>query len=243
MAPSITSLFLFFNNYLKKKYSISSSIRNIVSILNIGTIELINFDKDKKYIEVILKHRRYNKKTIELYSYDDLNEPIFKAEYRTKLYKFGIHKMTSTNFVSDENYIAVADVEGKLQVYDKKTNEKYTYDTFNCNAVAIGYYDYKFDKKYDKFGYDFKKDDIYKEDVLVYNDGSMLHAISPVLITNQNTPFKRDKTLDFNAKIDTIQITSGVNNEFLISVLSNDQITIVQRHNDGTLTIKNEMDK
>ena len=144
---------------------------------------------------------------------------------------------TSSNFVSDENYIAVANIEGKLQVYDKKTNKKYTYDeTSNCNAVAIGYYDYTFDKDFIK--YEIKKGDIYKEHVLVYNDGSRLYASSPVMRDNENTPFKTYDYLDFTAKIDRITITYEKDNDFLISVFSKDQLTSVKRNKDGTLTLQ-----
>jgi len=191
--------------------------------------EIINFDNEK-YIETILEESD-EAKSIILYSYDDLKTVLFSAIF-TKLH-------TSSNFVSDENYIVVANIEGKLQVFDKKTNEEYTYDeTSNCNAVAIGYYDYTFDEDFNKFGYNFKKDDIYKEDVLVYNNGSRLYARSPVIRESGNTPFKRYYFLDFTAKIDRITITYEKDNDFLISVFSKDKLTSVKRNKDGRLTLK-----
>jgi len=127
--------------------------------------------------------------------------------------------------------------EGKLQVYDKKTNEKFTYETSNCNAVAIGYYDYTFDKDFNKFGYEFKEGEIYKEHVLVYNDGSTLYASSPVLKNNTKTPFKRYEFLDghFTANIDTIVLSYGFAMDGTIAVLSNEQLTSVKRNKNGTL--------
>ncbi len=54
---------------------------------------------------------------------------------------------------------------------DEKQKNKINFES-KCNAVAIEYYDYEFDKDFNNFGYEFKKCDIYKEHVLVYNDGS-----------------------------------------------------------------------
>lgn len=193
--------------------------------------ETINFDNEN-YIETILAESD-KEKTIILYDKGKGFTELFSAIFRT------LH--TSSNFVSDENYIAVANIEGKLLVFDKKTNETYTYETSNCNAVAIEYYDYTFDEDFNTTdGYEFKKDEIYKEHVLVYNDGSTLYARSPVIMDNKNTPFQRDNSLeDVTANIDTIKITYEKDNDFLISVLSKDgQLTSVKRNKDGSLTLQ-----
>ena len=199
-----------------KSYN-SKNLRNI-------KYETINFDNEN-YIETILAESD-KEKAIILYD-KGLETELFSANFRT------LH--TSSNFVSDENYIAVVNIEGKLQVFDKKTNETYTYETSNCNAVAIGYYDYTFDKEYSIDEYEFKKGHIYKEHVLVYNDGSTLYASSPV-IRDANVPIKGYGSLVFTENIDTIKIKYEKDNDFLIKLSKDGQWTSVKRDKDGSLT-------
>ena len=207
--------------------------------------ETINFDKDTNYIECILEDS--GKKTIKVLTYE-LQE-LFVAEFETNMYKSGDNAMKSTNFVSDENYIAVADIQGELQVYDKKTNEKYNYRTSDCNAVAIGYYDHTFTKDVENKYYDhdtntykcdyYKKDDIYTHHVLVYNDGSKLYARAPVIPTNDKPPIRIYDYLELNANIDRITLMYNNNISFIISVVSNDkETTIVEIDNDNDRTLK-----
>ena len=84
-------------------------------------------DKHKKYVEVTTSN--YNKGLI-LYSYD--LEKIIDIVYNDyKVYKYGRNNFDSTNFVSDEDFIAVADTKNQLHVFSKKQNKKW--DIVNGN--------------------------------------------------------------------------------------------------------------